>query len=61
MAEKTKAQIYMGGTINPIVVDVKRSYYSCYGNPNLVTIIATNGKKYETHTSNVLIITTEEE
>ena len=51
----------MGGTINPIVVDVKRSYYSCYGDPNLVTIIATNGKKYETHTANVLIITTEEE
>lgn len=61
MRKITKAQIYMGGTINPIVVDVKRSYYSCYGDPNLVTIIATNGKKYETHTANVLIITTEEE
>lgn len=61
MAEKTKAQIYMGGTINPIVVDVKKSYYSYCGDTNIITIIATNGKKYETHTANVLIITTEEE
>ena len=60
MRKITKAQIYMGGNTSPITVDVK-DIVSGYYHKNMITIIATNGKKYETHTANVLIITTEEE
>lgn len=51
----------MGGRTTPIEVEVKDSYYSYYGDTDIITIIATNGKHYETHSSNVLFITTEEE
>ena len=60
MHKITKAQIYMGGNESPITVDVK-DIISGYYHKNMITIISTLGKEYETTPSNVLIITTEEE
>lgn len=58
MTRKTQAQIYMGVNRNPIIIDVKEvTGYS----PYTMVIKATNGIVYETHLSNVLFITKEEE
>lgn len=58
MAEKTKAQIYMGGRTTPIEVDVKE--VKCYSKYSII-IESTNGILYETHLNNVLFITKEED
>lgn len=54
----TKALIYMGGNTKPITVDVK--YITGYS-PYTMVIEATDGTIYETHLSNVLVITKKEE
>lgn len=53
----TKALIYMGTSPEPITVDVK--YITGYS-PYTMVIEATDGTIYETHLSNVLVITKKE-
>ena len=59
MRKITKAQIYMGGNTSPITVDVK-DIVSGYYHKNMITIISTLGKEYETTPNNVLLIHTYE-
>lgn len=56
--QTTKALIYMSANTRPITIDVKSvNGYS----PYTMVITATDGTVYETHLSNVLLITKEEE
>jgi hypothetical protein len=58
MTSNKKALIYMGSNPTPITVDVEKvTGYS----PYTMVIKATNGTVYETHLSNVLFITKNDE